>query len=149
MTLRRRFNGAKPYTEAWEFRCQTADIRRKTRKTTVGVNDVKVYERSYKAALAVYRVSKRFPKEETYGLASQIRRAATGIPLNIAEGYAKKESQQEFKRFIMMALGSSEEVQVLLRFAKDLGYIDEDIYKRSQTEYREISKMLNGLKRSI
>ena len=115
----------------------------------MGVNDVKVYERSYKAALAVYRVSKRFPKEETYGLTSQIRRAATGIPLNIAEGYAKKESQQEFKRFIMMALGSSEEVQVLLRFAKDLGYIDEDIYKRSQTEYREISKMLNGLKRSI
>ena len=56
----------------------------------MGVNDVKVYERSYKAALAVYRVSKRFPKEETYGLTSQIRRAATGIPLNIAEGYAKK-----------------------------------------------------------
>ena len=68
--------------------------------------------------------------------------------MNIAEGYAKKESQQEFRRFIIMALGSSDEVQVLLRFAKDLEYIEKETYDKSVTEYKEISKMLNGLKRA-
>ena len=53
---------------------------------------LRVYEESYKAALSIYRLSKAFPKEEMYGLTSQIRRAATSIPLNIAEGYAKRES---------------------------------------------------------
>ena len=115
----------------------------------MGVNKLQVYEKSYKAALAVYKKSNGFPKEEMYGLTSQIRRAATGIPLNIAEGYSKKESQAEFKRFIGMALGSSDEVQVLLRFAKDLGYIDNETYRKSSAEYKEISKMLNGLKSSI
>ena len=115
----------------------------------MSVNELKVYEKSYKAALAVYRMSKEFPYEEIYGLTSQIRRAATGIPLNIAEGYSKKDSQAEFKRFVSMALGSSDEVQVLLRFAKDLGYISKDIYERSYAEYKEISRMLNGLKESI
>ena len=115
----------------------------------MGYEDLKVYERSYKAALGIYRMTERFPNEEQYGMTSQIRRAATSIPLNIAEGYAKRENQAEFKRFIGMALGSSDETQVLLQFAKDLGYITEDIYGKSAKEYKEISKMLSGLKQSI
>ena len=111
--------------------------------------NMKVYEKSYKAALSIYKMSDIFPKEEIYGITSQLRRAALSIPLNIAEGYAKKDSQAEFKRYVSMALGSSDECQVLLDFVKDLGYIGKEVYQKAQTEYVEISKMLNGLKGSI
>ena len=94
-------------------------------------------------------MTERFPKDEMYGMTSQIRRAATSIPLNIAEGYAKRESQAEFKRYLMMALGSSDEVQVLLSFAKDLGYIDLETYEKSREVYKEIAKMLNTFSKSI
>ena len=107
--------------------------------------DLKIYEKSYKATLAIYRMTKTFPKEEMYGMTSQIRRAATSITLNIAEGYAKRESQEEFKRFLKMSLGSSDEVQVLLEFAKDLEYIEKEQYTRAKATYQKISKMLNGM----
>ena len=115
----------------------------------MGYEDLKVYERSYKAALAIYRMSTEFPKEELYGLTSQIRRAATSIPLNIAEGYAKRERQNEFKRFLVMSLGSSDEMQVLLSFAKDLGYIDEERYIKGKEEYKTIAKMLQGMIKEV
>ena len=115
----------------------------------MGYEDLKVYEKSYKSALAVYRLSADFPREELYGMTSQIRRAATSIPLNIAEGYAKRSSQVEFKRYLMMALGSSDEMQVLLSFAKDLGYIDEDQYMKGREEYKVIAKMLQGMIKEV
>ena len=115
----------------------------------MGYEDLKVYEKSYKSALSIYRMTERFPKEEIYGLTSQIRRAATSIPLNIAEGYAKKESQAEFKRYLMIALGSSDEMQVLLDFVKDLGYIDLETQQKAREVYKEIAKMLNKMVRSI
>ena len=115
----------------------------------MGYKDLKVYEKSYKAALAIYRMTKSFPKEEVYGITSQIRRAATSIPLNIAEGYAKRESQNEFKRFITMALGSSDEMQVLIDFAKDLEYIDKEQYTKATAAYQEVSRMLNAIKSKI
>ena len=115
----------------------------------MGYCELKVYEKSYKSALAIYKVSKEFPKEELYGLTSQIRRAATSIPLNIAEGYAKRESQAEFKRYLMMALGSSDEMQVLIDFAKDLGYILEDVYTKAKAEYKETAKMLNRMVKQL
>ena len=90
-----------------------------------------------------------FPKEEMYGMTSQIRRAATSIPLNIAEGYAKRESQMEFKRYLMMALGSSDEMQVLLDFAKDLGYTEPETYEKAKATYKEISRMLNKMVKSV
>ena len=105
--------------------------------------DLKVYERSYKAARAIYQLSEEFPKEEMYAITSQIRRAGLSIPLNIAEGYVKRGSQKEFKRFLEMAIGSSNEVSVLLDFAKDLGYISQERYEKASQEYEEISKMLN------
>ena len=128
-----------------DIRHQMADER----KRQMGYEDLKVYEKSYKSALCVYRITEKFPKEEIYGLTSQIRRAATSIPLNIAEGYAKKESQAEFKRYLMMALGSSDEMQVLLNFVKDLGYIDLETHRKSREIYKEIAKMLNKMVRSI
>ena len=128
-----------------DIRHQIADER----KRQMGYEDLKVYEKSYKSALSIYRMTERFPKEEIYGLTSQIRRAATSIPLNIAEGYAKRESQAEFKRYLMMALGSSDEMQVLLNFVKDLGYIDLETQQKAREVYKEIAKMLNRMVKSI
>ncbi len=103
---------------------------------------LKIYERSYKAALAIYRMTEGYPEEEKYGITSQMRRAAVSITLNIAEGNAKRESQQEFKRFLMMALGSANEMSVLIDFSKDLGYIGDEMYLKAKEEYEEIGKML-------
>ena len=108
-----------------------------------GYKDLRVYEKSYAAARAIYQLSEEFPKEEIYAMTNQMRRASLSIPLNIAEGYVKRRSQKEFKRFLEMAIGSSNEVSVLLDFAKDLEYIREDRYIEISREYEEISRMLN------
>ena len=108
--------------------------------------DFEVYRRSYRAAVEMYRIMVKFPKDELYGLTSQIKRAATSIPLNIAEGYGKKENVNEFKRFLLMAIGSCNEMQVLLDLSKDLGFITESVYQKYIQEYIEIGKMLTKLR---
>ena len=110
---------------------------------------LKVYEKSYKAGLAIYEMTKGYPEEEKYGMTSQMRRASTSIPLNIAEGYAKRSSQEEFKRFLLMAIGSAEEIRVLLDFSKDLGYITKERYEKASKEYDEIGKMLTNLIKKV
>ena len=111
----------------------------------MGYRELHVYERSYKAGLAIYEMTKTFPEEERYGIVSQMRRAGTSIPANIAEGYAKKESQDEFKRFLMMALGSANEMNVWIDYARDLGYITAERHKKAGQEYEEIGKMLRAM----
>ena len=115
----------------------------------MGYRKLQIYARSYQAALAVYRLTKGFPETEKFGLASQMQRASTSIALNIAEGYAKKSSQEEFKRFLMMALGSANEMSVLLEFSKDLGYITQSEYEKASKEYDEIGKMLSKFVQTI
>ena len=115
----------------------------------MGYEELKVYEKSYRAALSIYRLTEGYPKEEIYGMTSQIRRAATSIPLNIAEGYAKRDSQAEFKRYLRMALGSSDEMQVLLDLSKDLGYINAETYAKAKGAYKEIAKMLSAMVHNI
>lgn len=106
---------------------------------------LKVYEKSYKAAKAIYKkIAYKFPKEERYGLKSQIQRAATSIPLNIAEGYGKGDSKKELLRYMYMARGSVNEVLVLLDFAKDFGYITEEEREKAKETYEEIGRMLTG-----
>ena len=85
------------------------------------------------------------PETERYALIDQMNRASLSIPLNIAEGYAKKESQAEFRRYLLMAIGSANEMSVLVDFAKDLEYIDTDRHEKAKKEYEEISKMLRVL----
>ena len=114
-----------------------------------GYRNLRVYEKSYKAALQVYEASKKFPKEERYGLTSQIQRAAVSIPLNLAEGYAKRSSQQEFRRFLLMAVGSANEMSVLLDFCKDLKYLSEAEYKRLSRDYDEIGRMLTEFIKAV
>ena len=115
----------------------------------MGYRKLQIYERSYQAALAIYRMTKGFPGTEKFALVSQMQRASTSIALNIAEGYAKKSSQEEFKRFLLMALCSANEMSVLLDFSKDLGYINQTEYEKASKEYDEIGKMLNKFVQTI
>ena len=112
--------------------------------------DLIVYQRSYKLAITMYReVGRKMPAEERYGLISQIKRAATSIPLNIAEGFGKAGGQKETLRFLQMARGSCAEMEVLLDLTKDLGYIGENEHQEYASQYTEIGKMLTGLMKGI
>ena len=115
----------------------------------MGYRQLQIYERSYKAALAIYRMTRELPETEKFALTSQMQRASTSVALNIAEGYAKRSSQEEFKRFLMMALGSANEMSVLIDFSKDLGYITEEQYEKASKEYDEIGKMLNKFVQTV
>ena len=90
--------------------------------------DLEVYQQGHTLAIQIHQVSLSFPKVEQMELASQIRTASKSIPLNIAEGYGRKRSAADFKRFLVMALGSCNEVQAQLDVARDLKYITEELY---------------------
>ena len=119
------------------------------RKGISSFEDLEVFRRAYKVSLEVHQVSLKFPHEEQYGLADQIRRASKSICANLAEGFGKQsQSTAEFKRFILMSIGSSDEMRVWLRYCLDLGYIQEQKWQEWRDEYQKISKMLQGLHRS-
>ena len=111
-----------------------------------GFRDFEVYRRSFEAAIEMYQLTKAYPRDELYGLISQIKRAATSIPLNIAEGYGKRESDAEFKRFLHMAIGSCNEMRVLLELSMRLGFISKEVQNKYEIEYDEIGKMLTRLR---
>ena len=104
-----------------------------------------VYNKAYALSLEMHKLSLTFPQIEQYELASQLRRATKSIPMNIAEGYAKRSSKAEFRRFLLMALGSNDEVRVQLEYSKDLGYINANEYSYFVEKYEEVSKMLYSL----
>ena len=109
--------------------------------------DLEVFQRAYRISLDLHQASLHFPKIEQYGgLADQIRRASKSICGNIAEGFGKqRRSNAEFKRFLMMAIGSADEMQVWVRYCSDLEYIDQKVCATWRDEYRQIAKMLQGL----
>jgi four helix bundle protein len=80
--------------------------------------DLRVFQRGYELALKIHKVTRNFPIFERRELGSQLRRAAASIPINIAEGYGRKRSADDFKRFLVIAMGSSNEVSVELALAK-------------------------------
>ena len=109
--------------------------------------DLEVYRKAYCLALDVHKTSLEFPKSEQYALADQMRRASKSICANIAEGFAKqRHSSPEFRRFVSMAIGSSDEMKVWSSFAKDLGYIDEEKNNAWKEQYSFVARMLNGLR---
>ena len=113
------------------------------------VEDLDVFNRSYAVALEIHKVTITFPDYEKFALASQMRRASKGICANITEGFAKHhKSVAEFKRFLTIAAGSSEEMKLWLKFCKDLDYIEETNFQNWYNEYDEITKMLYGLSKN-
>ena len=111
--------------------------------------DLEVFKRAYRASLAVHRASLTFPSIEQQALADQLRRASKSVCANLAEGFARQSAQPaDFRRFVTMALGSSDEMRVWLRYGLDLGYIEEPSWQAWRQDYQEISKMLQGLLRA-
>lgn len=103
-----------------------------------------VWQKSHELALKVYEITNSFPQNEVFGLTSQIRRASVLVPSNIVEGKARG-SNKDYKRFLLMARGSLEEVKYQLLLSRDLKYIDETIYQETISLADETGKMLNSL----
>ena len=100
-----------------------------------------IWQRSHQLTLAVYRISKSFPKEEIFGLTSQIRRAVSSIPTNIAEGCGRT-SNKDFAHFLQIAIGSATEVEYQLLLAHDINYINDDDYQTLTDETVAVRKMI-------
>ena len=109
--------------------------------------DLLVWEKGHNLVLEVYKMTKFFPREEQFGLTSQIRRSCISICANIAEGYRK--SSNDFCRYLDIAQGSLEETKYHLILSRDLGYLKIDQYKQMFDCTEEVGKMLNGLKQKI
>ena len=117
------------------------------KRRIASVEDLDVFQRAYAVSLDVHRASLRFPPiEQRYGIADQLRRASKSICANLSEGFGKQRSSvAEFKRYVMMAIGSADEMQVWIRYAVDLGYVDGTLAERWRDEYRQIARMLQSL----
>jgi four helix bundle protein len=106
--------------------------------------DLIVYQKSYRLALEIYRTTKNYPKEEIYGLISQMRRSSVSIPCNIAEGY-RRGHRKEYIQFLHMAYGSCSELETLLSLSNDLDYIEKDYFGEIYQFQEEVSRLLKGL----
>jgi len=104
---------------------------------------LQVWRKSHTLVLEVYSLTKSFPKDELYGLTNQIRRAATSIPTNIAEGCGR-DSNPDFLRFLYIAMGSASELEYLLQLANDLEYFNNENYQELNMKTTEIRRMLNS-----
>ncbi len=112
--------------------------------------DLRVWQNAMNFVSSIYRASKTFPREEMYGLTSQLRRAAMSIPNNIAEGKGYR-TDKDFVRFLYMSRGSCHEVQCTLMIARDLGYLELTEFKklRQQVDYigRELNNLIHALEK--
>ncbi len=109
---------------------------------------LKVWEKSHQLALAIYQTTKNFPKEELYGLTSQIRRASMSIPTNIAEGCGKF-TDADFARFLQIAMGSASETEYQLLLSHDLGFLTKTQYDQLNADVTEVKRMLASLLKTL
>ena len=108
--------------------------------------DLDVFRRAYQVSLEIHKASLDFPRIEQFALADQVRRSSKSICANLAEGFAKQSySAAEYRRYLTIAIGSSDEMQLWLRYCIDLGYIEEVTGRQWVADYVETSKMLQGL----
>jgi len=110
--------------------------------------DLKVWQQSYTTSLSVYRLTRKFPSGELYGLVSQMRRAAVSVPSNIAEGYGRHTSA-EFLRSLRIAYGSNCELETQAMLACDLGFLKAEDSAALQQSIREVELMLASLMRTV
>lgn len=110
--------------------------------------NLKVWEKGHRLTLAIYRYTSSYPKEELYGLTSQMRRSSSSIPSNIAEGCGRN-SQPQFARFLNIAFGSASELEYQIILSKDLGFIEEERFDKLFEKVTEIKKMLSSLMQQV
>jgi four helix bundle protein len=109
---------------------------------------LKMWEKAHRLTLNVYEASAKFPREELYGLTSQIRRACVSIPTNIAEGCGRS-SDTDFARFLQISMGSASEVEYLLLLGLDLDLLVNDEYEELNSAGVEIKRMLTSLIKTL
>lgn len=112
----------------------------------VNYKELKFYTKSYELSLEIYKIE--FPKDETYGLRSQIRRSSSSVPHNIAEG-SGRGTLKSFKAFLYNALGSARETEVQLEMCKDLNYISIELYSRLKKMMDEVIGLMIGYMKTI
>ncbi len=110
--------------------------------------NLQVWEKSHDLTLKIYGVTSQFPREEIYGLTSQIRRACASIPTNIAEGCGR-ESSADFARFLQIAIGSASETEYLILLAHDLEYLTVDQHAELMDTTIRVKKMLTALIKKV
>jgi four helix bundle protein len=110
--------------------------------------ELKVWQKAYQLCLDIYGMTKDFPKDEKYGLTSQIRRAAVSVPSNIAEGYGRKTTA-EYIRALYIAYGSNCELETQMLLSGDLGFIGKEDLSRLHEEIGDVERMLKGLIKSL
>jgi len=107
-----------------------------------------VWEKAHVLTLAIYRATTGFPREELYGITSQMRRASASVAANIAEGYGRGRDG-EFYHFLNLAAGSAVELEYFLLLSRDLGLFSVDAYSDLQNQAIEVQRMLSGLLRTV
>jgi len=112
------------------------------------VEELEVFKNGHNLTLNIYKISKKFPAEEKFSLIQQMRRAAASICTNLMEG-SHRLGRKEFRQFVGIAKGSAGELKYHLLLAKDLGYLPEEQFVVLRSEAEKISKMLNGLAKSL
>ncbi len=110
--------------------------------------ELKVWQKSYQLCLGLYKAKRTFPKNEGFGLTSQMRRAALSIPSNIAEGYGRKTTP-EYLRSLYIAYGSTCELETQLLLSGDLGYLNNESLSELQRDIGEVERMLKSMIKSL
>ena len=110
--------------------------------------NIRAFKEADELVVLVYKVTKDFPKDEVYGLTSQIRRAATSVPTNIAEG-ASRQHKKDYLNFLYIARGSLAETEYLLHLANKLGYLGNDIIQGVTQQKQAVATTLYGLIESV
>jgi four helix bundle protein len=110
--------------------------------------ELKVWQRAHALVLEIYRISAGFPLDERFGLTSQLRRAITSVPANLAEG-SRRQGRQEYARFLNIAQGSAAEAEYLLILSRDLGYLSPTAFERLTADLDEVARMLHGLRSKV
>jgi four helix bundle protein len=110
--------------------------------------NIKVWEKAHKLVLEIYKLTRKFPSHEKYGLTAQLRRSAASIPTNIVEGY-KRKSDKDFAHFLNIADTSLEETKYHLLLSYDLGYLKDNEYENLSKLTEEVGKMLYGFQQKL
>lgn len=110
--------------------------------------ELKVWQKSHELVLKTYQATQEFPKEERFGLTSQVRRSAVSTPANIAEGYGRKHTK-EYIQMLYISQGSLEETKYYLLLSRDLRYLENEQYKKLVNLSEEVGRMLRGLIKSL
>ena len=113
-----------------------------------GHKKLDVWNRAISFVTRIYDVTRDYPREELYGIVSQMRRAALSIPCNISEG-AARQSTKDYIRFLYISLGSASELDVQITVSRNLNYLSDNMFCEISAENEEISKMLMGLIKSL